>query len=230
MRNLKIALLALLAVVLLPSCEDSTGEFVVQLHTNAEKDQAFRACLTASLDSAAGHLLVPGGYYAYAGGRYRIGFKPLQHSVFDTLARYDMAFLADSLVAKTNKLAESCGASAKEAFKQAIASVEFYDYDRLLYGDSTAITGYFRTFKSDELASALQNPVAIRLPLYEVQSCWNQVVSAYARYASEPVSFDLQGYIVGEMLDGIFREMALEEINIRTDSTHRSENDSILGL
>lgn len=230
MKKFKILLVTLLAVVLVTSCKDETDTYVRHLYSNSTKATAFKTCLSTSLDSAVNHLCVANGFYQSQNGRYRIDYSALPASVFDTLARYNYAYLSDSLVTMTNKLAESCGDPIDDAFSDAIKKLEFVDYDALLYGDSTAITDYFKLYKYSALYASLQSPVSIRMNLYGVNDLWAHVLNIYHQHNSTPVNFDLQGYIVDKIIDDVLYEMAIEEINIRTYASHRSENDSILGL
>lgn len=230
MKNFKILPLALLTIVLVSSCKDETGTYAEQLYTNDEKAAAFKTCLTTSLDSALSHLCTVDGFYQYLDGKYRIDFNNIQTSVFDTLAHHNMANLSDTLIRITNKMAENCGDPIKRAFSDAINHLDFIDYDGLLYGDSTAITQYFELYKYADIFSALQSPISIRMNLYGVNEQWTQVISAYKQYDTPPVNIDFQGYIIDKIIDDVFEEMALEEINIRTDASHRTEKDSLLGV
>jgi len=229
MKKLKILAFALLAAVFACSCEDNTDTYVDQLYTNSEKATAFKTCLTTAMDSAVNHLCVYNGYYQYHNAAYRINFSTLQNSVFDTLANHGKSYLVDSLILRTNRMAESCGSSITSAFTTAISSMTYLDYDALIHGDSTAICEYFELYKYASLVSALQSPVSIRMGLYNVNSSWNDVMQAYNQYSSVPVNIDFQNYVIDKMLQGIFDEMELEEINIRIDSTHRVDADALLG-
>ena len=227
----KIKFIAFLCVVVVfaHSCKDESGEYVRQLYTDAQKETAFTACLTAASDSAVNHLCVSDGFSQYADGLYRIDFTPLQGSVFQTLRDNGCGYLADSLVLLSNRVAENCNTAVMTPiFKEAINSLVFYDHDALINGDSTAVTDYFVRFKDGDMQAALQSPVFIRMNLFGVNDCWNRIAARYYQYTATPVAFDLQGYVVQKMLDGLYGEMRVEEVNIRTDSTHYSSADSLL--
>jgi len=227
----KINFIAFLCVIALfaNSCKDESGDFVRQLYTDAQKETAFTTCLTTAADSAINHLCVSDGFSQYGNGVYRIDYSALQSSVFQTLADNGYGYLADSLVLLSNRVAENCNTAVMTPFfKDAIGSLVFYDHDALITGDSTAITNFFVRFKHNDMKAAMQSPVSIRMNLFGVNSCWNQIAERYYHYTSTPVSFDVQNYIIEKMLDGLYEEMRIEEINIRTDSTHRVSTDSLL--
>ena len=230
MKKLNIILgLAVFAMVTLFSCKDETGVFVDQVYTNNQKATAIRACLLASADTAISHLCVADGFYIYKDSAYRIDYSALQNSLFDTLANHGYGNLADSLILFTNRMAESCGAQLSPSFKEAINKMEILDYDRLVDGEDGDITDYFNLYETEYLKSAFQTPVSIRLSLYGVNSTWNAMVQKYTQYATTPLNFDLQNYVIDKMLDGLIQEMRLEEALIRSDSTHRTETMRLLG-
>lgn len=231
MKKNNILFLALIVAALFSSCKDESGTYVEQLFTNQQKELAFTTCLEQAADSAFNHLCVTDGFYMYKDSSYRITFPNLENSVFDTLNHHQLGNLIDSLIRSTNRMAESCNKSVLEPiFSEAIKSLEFYNHDILVRGDSVAITNFFERFKYADIKAAMQSPVSIRMNLFQVNQYWNQIMNQYNRYSSEPVNINLQDYVIDKMLDGIFEEMRLEEINIRTDSNHRVSADSLLGI
>lgn len=211
------------------SCVDESGEYVRQMYSNSQKEAAFTTCLMTASDSAINHLCVANGFSQYEDGKYSINYEDLQSSVFQTLRENAHGDLADSLILLSNRVAENCNSSViRPLFTDAINSLTFYNHDDLINGEETAITDYFVRFKDADLKAGLQSPVSIRMNLFGVNDCWNQIVTQYYQLGGGVVSFDIQNYIIGEMLEGLYEEMRVEEVNIRTDSTHRVSADSLL--
>ena len=230
MKKLNIILgVVLFAAMIMVSCDDKSGEFVEQLHTNNQKSTAIKGCLKLSVDSALNHLCENNGFYEYLDGQYRINFASLQSSLFDTLSNHGYGYLADTLILNANRLAASCKAQLNSPLTEAIDSLEIVDYDALLHGDGTPITDYFELYKYRYLKSAFQSPVSIRMNLYNVTPVWNEMVQKYAQYTSTPLNFDIQNYIVEKMLEDVLEEMRVEETFIRSDSTHRNEATALFG-
>ncbi|MCR4965515.1 MAG: DUF4197 domain-containing protein [Bacteroidales bacterium] len=228
MKKLKIFSILMLAVLLFTSCKDETGTYVNQLYTDVEKDNAIKACLYSSADSAVAHLCTYDGFYAYRDGLYRLTFTGLQSSIFDTLANHDYGYLKDTLIYRANRLAESCAANVSSALETAISDLDINNYDELFYGESGSITDYFKFMESENIRSALQSPVSIRMDLFNVTSVWHEILDVYRNYNTTPVTYDLQNQIVTGMMNGLFEEMRIEEDFIRTDSTHCDGADTIL--
>lgn len=228
MKKLKIFSALVLAFMLFSACEDDSNTYVNQLYTNSQKIQAITTCLNSSVDTAVTHLCTYDGFYNYKDGLYRIDFANLQSSIFDTLAHHNYGYMTDSLILRANRLAESCASNASSAFKDAVSDLDIEDPDKLFYGESGSITDYFKFMEYDNIKSDLQAPVSIRMDLFNVSTIWMEMLEIYRQYNPTPVTVDLQDQIVIGMMDGIFEEMRLEEDLIRTDSTHRTEGDSIL--
>lgn len=229
MKKIKILILMAVAAFFVQSCVDESGEYVRQMYSNSQKEAAFTTCLTTASDSAINHLCVANGFSQYEDGKYSINYEDLQSSVFQTLRENARGDLADSLILLSNRVAENCNSSViRPLFTDAINSLTFYNHDDLINGEETAITDYFVRFKDADLKAGLQSPVSIRMNLFGVNDCWNQIVTQYYQLGGGVVSFDIQNYIIGEMLEGLYEEMRVEEVNIRTDSTHRVSADSLL--
>ncbi len=228
MKKIQIICLAALAAALFGSCHDDSGTYASQLFTNSEKSSAIKSCLTCSLDTAVAHLCTPDGFSEYKDGLYRLDFSG-NRAMTDTLALHSYGYLSDSLVYHANRLAESCGSVVRSAFSDAISGLTLYDYDALINGGGTAVTDYFAERETPALREALKSQVSIRMSLFQVDDFWSEMVSQYYGITHQTVSFDVQGYIIDKMTDGILEEMRCEEVLIRTDSTHRMHADSIVG-
>ena len=218
----------LFAVLLLTSCKDESGEFAEQLYTNAQKETAIRACLRASADTAVAHLFTKDGFYG--DDDYRIDFPVLQPSLFDTLENHGFGYLGDSLILYANRMAEDFGSQMKSALKAAIDSLDITNYDALINGEDYAITAYFELHKYLSLKSALQLPVSIRMGIFKVNSTWNEMMQRYVQYAAVPLNFDLQNYLVEQLLTATLTEMRIEEQLIRLDpDRHRTAEMDVFG-
>lgn len=229
MKRLTVTLIALFAAVTFFSCKDESGTYVGQLYTNAQKENAIRACMNACADTAVKRLFVPDGFYTHYDEAYRIDYAPLQGSLFDTLSNHGYGNLIDSLILRTNRLAESCGSQVASALHTAADSIPITDYDALVNGEYNAITHYFELYEYRFLKGAFKSPVSVRMSIFRVNEVWNEMVQRYMQYSPAPLNFDPQDYIVEEMLESILWEMAEEEFFIRTDSTHRNDAMKLLG-
>jgi hypothetical protein len=122
-----------------------------------------------------------------------------------------------------NRAAESAAGEAFDVFDTAIGALAFSDARALLGGNETAATDYLRRITSEELGARFA-------PIVERSMSKVGAVAAYDRLlqhwralpeATRP-QFDLQAYVSGKTLDGLFRVMGREERKIRTDPAART--------
>jgi hypothetical protein len=128
----------------------------------------------------------------------------------------------DELVLGMNRAAERAAPQARQIFGDAITAMTFDDARRLLGGGETAATDYFREKTTGRLTTAFQ-PVVERA-MSEV-GVTRQYKALLGRAQAVPFlrteSFDLDGYVVGKALDGLFVVVADEERKIRTNPAAR---------
>lgn len=125
-----------------------------------------------------------------------------------------MSSQLDQLEIGMNRAAEQATPQAKQIFLNALAQMTIDDARHILSGGDTAATDYFRGKSSDDLATAFA-------PIVH-QSLENVgVVQQYNRVRKNPLAasalqrFDLDNYVVGKTLDGLFYMLGQEEKNIR---------------
>lgn len=229
MKKFQLLCLAVLCALFFSSCKDDSGIYAGHLFTNSEKASAIKTCLNSSLDTAVAHLCNSNGFSSYKDGLYKLDFS-VNRAMMDTLAAHGFGNLSDSLILHANRMAESCNSVVKTAFGDAIDNLVVYDYDALIKGGDYAITDYFAEMKSNAVKEAMRSQVQIRLNVFGVSNTWNEMVNQYYQITNQPVSYDVQGYVLEKMLNGILEEMRCEEYLIRNDETHRVSADSLLGL
>ena len=130
--------------------------------------------------------------------------------------------LVDEFVLSMNRAAETAAPYAKEIFWGAIKRIDFDDARGILTGGDTAATDYFRAETSEQLAVAFL-PVVQRAT--EQVGATRKYKELVGRYQSIPfaqsIAFDVDDYVVGKGLDGLFYVLAKEERKIRTDPAAR---------
>lgn len=125
----------------------------------------------------------------------------------------------DELVLAMNRAAEKAAPAAKGIFFSAIEDMTFENARKILSGGDTAATDYFREKTSAELTKAFRPVVEESMKEVGVVQQYKQLQSAYQSLplASMLPSFDIETYVVGKALDGLFLVLGQEEKKIRTD-------------
>lgn len=122
----------------------------------------------------------------------------------------------DELEVGMNRAAEQATPQAKQIFLNALMSMNIDDARNILSGGNTAATDFFREKSSADLTAAFR-PI-VHQALMNVG-----VVKQYAEISQNPMAaplvgkYDLDGYVVGKTLDGLFYVLGQEEQKIRTN-------------
>lgn len=129
----------------------------------------------------------------------------------------------DAFVLSMNRAAEKAAPSAQAIFVDAITSMTFDDARKILSGGDTAATDYFRAKTGNALTAAFQPIVKDSMKDVGVVKQYQQLQSSYQSvpFASSVPSFDIESYVVGKALDGLFHVLGDEERKIRTDPAAR---------
>lgn len=122
----------------------------------------------------------------------------------------------DEFILSMNRAAEQAAPHAKKIFWDAIGEMTFDDARKILNGNDTAATEYFRTKTTDKLAAAFR-PMVDRA-MNEV-GVTRQYKSLVAQYQAIPFvkseALDIDQYVVTKALDGLFYVLGEEERKIR---------------
>lgn len=128
----------------------------------------------------------------------------------------------DQLVLSMNRAAERAAPSAKSIFWDAIGGMTIEDAQRILGGTATAATDYFKSKTSASLTSAFRPIVDQAMNEVGTTRQYNDLLGrAKAIPFLRTEDYDLDHYVVGKALDGLFHVVGEEERKIRTDPAAR---------
>lgn len=128
----------------------------------------------------------------------------------------------DEFVVSMNKAAEQAAPLAKPIFKDAVTNMSIDDAKKILDGGNTAATDYFQGKTRDQLATAFKPEVEKAMSQVGVNAQYKELVGQYTTlpFVKGP-AFNLDEYVVGKSLDGLFYTLAQEEQKIRTNPAAR---------
>ena len=129
----------------------------------------------------------------------------------------------DEFVLSMNRAAEQAAPAAKKIFTDAITSMTFDDAKKILSGGNTSATEFFKAKTTDQLTVAFK-------PVVDKTMAQTGVVQQYqalmGRFDAIPFvrsqTFDIDGYVTGKALDGLFHVIGEQETLIRTNPTART--------
>ena len=128
----------------------------------------------------------------------------------------------DEFVLSMNRSAEQAAPFAKQIFWDAIGEMTFDDARKILSGNETAATDYFKGKTTDKLTAAFRPVVDKAMTDVGVTRQYKELVG---RFQAIPFvkteKFDLDRYVVTKALDGLFHVLGEEERKIRTNPEAR---------
>lgn len=129
----------------------------------------------------------------------------------------------DELVLGMNRAAEKAAPFAREIFVDAIGEMGIDDARRILSGPDTAATDYFKGKTTPKLTAAFQPVVERTMNEVGVARQYKDLLGqAQAIPFFRTEDYDLNRYVVGKSLDGLFHVVGEEERKIRTNPTART--------
>jgi len=128
----------------------------------------------------------------------------------------------DTLVLSMNRAAERAAPEAKKIFWDAIGKMTIDDAQRILNGTPTAATDYFKDKTSASLTMTFRPVVDRAMDEVGTVKQYNELLGqARAVPFLKIDNVDLDRYVVGKALDGLFHVVGDEERKIRTDPAAR---------
>lgn len=144
--------------------------------------------------------------------------KPLEQG----LRTFGLGGQVDELILSMNRAAERAAPRAGQIFVEAITSMTFDDVRKIISGGDTAATQFFKTKTTSQLTSAFRPVVEQTMNEVGVTRLYNDLIGRYQSIPfAKSLAFDLDGYVVGKALDGLFRVVGDEERKIRTNPAAR---------
>lgn len=129
----------------------------------------------------------------------------------------------DEFILSMNRSAEAAAPAARKIFIDAIFAMSFEDAKRILSGNNTAATEYFKEKTTGQLTDAFTPVVKKTMGENGVVKQYDSLTEQYKNipFASSK-SLDIDHYVVSKALDGLFYELAEQEKQIRTNPAART--------
>ena len=129
----------------------------------------------------------------------------------------------DEFVLSMNRSAEAAAPAARKIFIDAIFAMSFDDAKRILSGDNTAATQYFKEKTTGQLTETFTPVVRKTMGENDVVRQYDALTEQYKNIPfAKSQSLDIDHYVVSKALDGLFYELAEQEKQIRTNPAART--------
>ena len=129
----------------------------------------------------------------------------------------------DQAIESINRAAEDATLAAKNIFVEAIKGMSINDAISILRGEVNAATAFLDESTRAELSSKFEPMVRASLDKVGATKNWNTIFTNYNKLPLvQHVNPDLVSYATGKAIDGLFIQIAKEELNIRRNPSARS--------
>ncbi len=227
MKSLKITALAF-SILFFSSCDtlNQAGQILTQAGLGdpsaSEISLGLKQALEFGTTASSERLSATDGFFANAA--VKILFPEEAQKVERTLRSVGLNKLADNVILSLNRAAEAAAVEAKPIFISAVREMTFADATNiLLSGQQDAATLYFKRVTNDQLSLKFQPIIQNSLEKVGATRYWNDAITAYNRIPLVgKVNPDLSAYVTEKAINGIFLEIAQEELKIRTRISARS--------
>ncbi len=140
-----------------------------------------------------------------------------------TLRKLGMGSLADDGIKALNRAAEDAVKEATPVFVNAIKNIKIADAKTILMGNKNAATTYLQQSTNKELYTKFLPVVQQSIGKVGADKIWNGIIQKYNTVPLvSKINPDLNDYITNKALEGVFKMIAIEEKNIRTDLQSRT--------
>ena len=139
------------------------------------------------------------------------------------LRRIGLSSLADEGLKVLNRAAEDAVKEATPIFVDAVRNMTFMDAKTILMGNESSATTYLQNSTSTALYGKFNPVIKNSFTKVGADKVWTNIIT---KYNSIPlvnkVNPDLTDYVTNQALNGVFKMVAVEEKNIRTNLSART--------
>jgi hypothetical protein len=228
MNKLNFLLIALCAMII-SSCDvqsqSKLGSIIKQLPTanpsSTEIATGIKQALEIGTSQGADLLSAKDGFLGNAA--VKILFPPEAQKVEKTLRAIGLGSLADNVVVSLNRAAEDAAKEAKPIFISAIKQMTITDATNILLGNQNSATEYFKRVTTAQLMQKFSPVITNSLSKVGATKYWTDASTRYNKIPLvKPVNTDLSSYVAQKAIDGMFIQVAKEELDIRNNLGARS--------
>lgn len=182
--------------------------------SNLEIGNALKQALEQATTKSTSQLSAVDGFFGNAA--VKILFPPQAQKAERTLRGIGLNQLCDNVILSLNRAAEDAARQATPIFINAIKHMTLDDVSNILLGSQDAATQYFKRTTTADLAASFRPVIQVSLDKVGATKYYADAAKAYNKvpFVSK-INPDLVDYATQKAIDGIFIQIAVEELNIR---------------
>jgi hypothetical protein len=188
--------------------------------SDAQIGSGLKEALAVGTQKAVKQVARPGGYLENKA--IKILLPQSLHPIETGLRAIGQGPKIDDFIASMNHAAETAAPEAAGIFGNAVRAMTIDDARRLLTGGNTSITDYFKEKTSAQLTVAFRPHVEKAMAANGVTQKYNTLLGQNPLPFMKSSKMDINSYVVGKALDGLFYELGEQEKQIRTNPAART--------
>lgn len=139
------------------------------------------------------------------------------------LRKIGLSSLADEGLKVLNRAAEDAVKEATPIFIDAVKNISFTDAKTILMGNENSATTYLQTATSTALYGKFNPVIKNSFNKVGADKIWTNIITKYNNIPLvKKVNPDLTDYVTNQAMIGVFKMIAVEEKNIRTNINSRT--------
>lgn len=190
---------------------------------NADIAAGLKEALNNGISKQVSKLTATDGFYKNEA--VKILLPPELQKVDKTLRSIGLSSLADEGLKSINRAAETAVKEATPIFVDAVKNMTFTDAKNILMGDQKSATNYLQRTTSTALYSKFNPVVKSSFSKVGADKVWENIITRYNQVPMvTKVNPDLNDYVTDKAMEGVFKMVAVEEVNIRTNLNARTSD------
>lgn len=189
--------------------------------SNVDISKGLKEALNKGVEKQVTKLTATDGFYKNE--MVKILLPEELQKVDKTLRKMGLSSLADDGIKMLNRAAEDAVKESTPIFVDAIKNMSFTDAKNILMGNENAATTYLQTETTKPLYAKFNPVIQNSFAKVGADKVWANIIK---KYNSLPlvtkVNPDLTDYTTNKALEGVFKMIAVEEKDIRTNLNARS--------
>ncbi|WP_027420579.1 DUF4197 domain-containing protein [Crocinitomix catalasitica] len=179
-----------------------------------------KEALTKGVEKGVDQLSKPDGFYKDLSVKIPL---PEEASVVESKLRsIGQGDKVDETIESINRAAEDATTAAKDIFVAAIKGMNIADAMSILKGEDDAATKYLNESTRASLAAKFEPIIKASLDKVGATKNWNTIFTTYNKIPMvQKINPDLVDYATQKAIDGLFVQIAKEELKIRQDPAAR---------
>ena len=189
--------------------------------SNADIAAGLREALDKGIDTQVTKLTATDGFYK--NNLVKILLPAELQKVDKTLRDIGLSSLADEGLKMMNRAAEEAVKESTPIFVTAVKNITFTDAKNILLGNDEAATSFLKTNTNTQLYAKFNPVIKSSFSKVGADKVWANIITTYNKVPLvTKVNPDLTDYVTTQALNGVYKMIAVEEKDIRTNLNART--------